>query len=300
MNSMSRQTSPRVSARSFVVLAITLALCGCISRTRALPPGEAPLPRMNASRTDLLSDLRRASSAVDSVVASVTLIASYGSTTGVLTSYREIAAALVVRRPSHIRLQGESPLAFATIFDMMSDGEMFKVWVPPRNEFFTGTNDAVAVEENPVLNLRPQHIMEALFVDVRDYLGNPRIMEPVIEELTEGRRSFYVLTFIDNGGEVPEIVEKIWIDRFNLNIVRKQVFGDDGVLKTDASYRGHRDESGISFPREIFIDRPVEDYSVEIRFAQTRLNGEIGDDRFELDVPSDAEVIEVGATGSGN
>ncbi len=288
------------STRIFAVLVLIAVLGGCISRTRVLPPGEALLPRIDASRSELLSGLRQTSGAIESVTATVTLSVSSGATTGVLTSYREIRGGLLVRRPSHIRLNGESPLAFAQIFDMMSDGEMFRVWIPPRNEFFTGVNDAVSAEDNPVLNLRPQHIMEALFVDVREYLDDDRIMKPVLEELTEGRRSFYILTFIDDAREVPEIVEKVWIDRFDLNIVRKQVFGDDGVIQTDAIYSGHHDVGGWPFPREITIERPVEDYSVRIRFEATRLNEGIDEERFRLEAPRGAERIEIGRTGSGN
>ena len=299
---MSKRISlrPVRSTRIFAVLVLIAVLGGCISRTRVLPPGEAPLPRIDASRAELLSDLRQASGAIESVNATVALSVSSGSATGVLTSYREIRGFLLVRRPLHIRLQGESPLAFAQIFDMMSDGEMFRVWIPPRNEFFTGANDAVSAEDNPVLNLRPQHIMEALFVDVREYLDDDRIMKPVLEELTEGRRSFYILTFIDDAREVPEIVEKVWIDRFDLNIVRKQVFGDDGVIQTDAIYSGHHDVGGLPFPREITIERPVEDYSVRIRFEATRLNEGIDEERFRLEAPRGAERIEIGRTGSGN
>ncbi len=278
---------------SLVITLLVVAGCG-VSRTRVLPPEELPFPAKVATRYELLEILKKTGESVQTLTARVTLVASGGAmTTGALTSYRETNGTLIVRRPNHIRLKGEAPLALATVFDMVSDGELFRVSVPIRNTFIKGENTAVTKEENPVLNLRPQHVMDALFVDVREYLANPRVLE-TMEQQVEGRRSFYVFSFIDSSLSVPQMIERVWIDRRNFTVARKQVFGEDGLVQTDVEYDSYQALMGVTFPQSIFIQRPIEDYSVQISFVRTTLNEALPEDAFFLAAPPGADLIRVG------
>ena len=277
-------------------VAITLLfIAGCgVSQTRVLPPNELPFPAKVATRSELLDILTKTGQSVRTLTARVTLVASGGAmTTGALTSYRETNGTLIVRRPNHIRLKGEAPLALATVFDMVSDGELFRVSVPIRNTFIIGDNTAVTKEENPVLNLRPQHVMEALFVDVREYLSNPRFLA-AMEQQVEGRRSFYVFSFIDGTLSNPQMIERVWIDRRNFTVARKQVFAKDGVIQTDVEYDSYQALEGVIFPQHISIKRPLEDYAVQISFVRTTINETLPDDAFFLAAPPGAELIRVG------
>ena len=291
-----RRTRPsnqirRCRAAAFFLLVGLLAGCG-VSRQTVIPAQELPFPAKVATKAELLDDLRKTSESVDTLRATVTLVASGGAlTTGVLTSYRETKGFLIVRRPTHIRLKGEAPLALATVFDMVSDGEIFRVSVPLQNTFIIGDTSAVTEAENPVLNLRPQHVMDALFVDIRDYLADRRIL-PILEEAFEGRRSFYVFSFVDSSGK--QLKEKLWIDRRNLTLARKQVFGTDGIVQTDVVYNAYKVSNGVAFPQEVFIRRPVEDYSVRIEFVKTELNTSLPDNAFFLPAPVGSELIRVG------
>ena len=280
-------------AASCVPLILLLSGCG-VSRQTVIPAQELPFPAKVATRLELLDDLQKTGESVDTLRATVTLEASGGAlTTGILTSYRETRGFLIVQRPSHIRLKGEAPLALATVFDMVSDGEIFRVSVPLQNTFIIGDTTAVTEAENPVLNLRPQHVMDALFVDIRDYLADRRVL-PVMEEAFEGRRSFYVFMFIDNSRTVPRLIEKLWIDRRNLTVARKQIFGRDGIVQTDVVYNAYKVSNGVAFPQDVFIRRPVEDYSVKIEFVRTELNTSLPDNAFFLPAPVGSELIRVG------
>ena len=285
---------PRMRA-ALSVLVTLLVVVGCgVSQTRVLPPEELPFPAKVATRSELIEILRKTGESVRTLTARVTLVAAGGAmTTGALTSYRETNGTLIVRRPNHIRLKGEAPLALATVFDMVSDGELFRVSVPIRNTFITGDNTAVTKEANPVLNLRPQHVMEALFVDVREYLANPRVLA-AMEQQIEGRRSFYVFSFIDGSLSNPQMIERVWIDRRNFTVARKQVFGADGVIQTDVDYESYQALPGVTFPKSISIKRPLEDYSVKITFVRTIVNETLPEDAFFLAAPPGAEVIRVG------
>jgi hypothetical protein len=53
--------------------------------------------------------------------------------------------------------------------------------------------------------------------------------------------------------------------------------------------------SGVtSFPREIRIDRPHDDYRLELAFTKLLLNQEIPADRFKLEQPAGTELVNVG------
>ena len=264
-----------------------------MSRTRVVPIAELPFPALNASRGELIRNLEEMSRAISTLMAAVSFTASAGVLTrGEETVYRETRGFLVVERPSHIRMRGEAPLALVTVFDMVSDGETFQLNVPIQNRVFVGDTSSRATADNAILNLRPQHIMDALFVDVDQYVDSTNVL-PVFYEAVDGRRSFYVFEFVDSAGDEPHVIEKLWIDRRDLRVSRKESFGPQGTRETDVSYDLYREVEGISFPGRILIERPSEDYSLEISFDSTQLNMPIEESAFVVPVPPGAELIEI-------
>ena len=271
-----------------------LMLTGCgVSRTRVVPVEELPFPSLEASRGELIRILEEISRSVRTLTAAVSFTASAGALTlGEETVYRETRGFLVVERPSRIRMRGEAPLALVTVFDMVSDGEAFQLNVPVQNRVFVGDTSTRVTTDNAILNLRPQHIMDALFVDIDQYVDSPSVL-PVFYEAVDGRRSFYIFEFVDSAGDEPQVIEKLWIDRRDLRVSRKQIFGPAGVRETDVSYDLYQDLEGMSFPERILIERPIEDYSLEINFDTTQLNTPIEESAFVIAVPQNAELIEI-------
>jgi hypothetical protein len=41
-----------------------------------------------------------------------------------------------------LRMKGLMPVVRNTAFDMVSDGQEFKIWIPPTNKFVMGANNA--------------------------------------------------------------------------------------------------------------------------------------------------------------
>ena len=295
---LSHPGSVRWALWVLALLLLPLSIGCSVSVRQVVPPDQQSFPALTASRPELLEALDEVSRAVRTLSATVTLrLSGGGVTTGVLTSYRETDGRLVVRRPSHIRMRGQAPLALFTAFDMVSDGERFRVSVPSENKLFHGDTRTATKAENPILNLRPQHIMDALFVDVDEHLDSPSVL-PIFSEASVDRRSFYIFEFVDGSGAVPVLLEKIWIDRRDLRVSRKQLFGEEGVIETDVSYSLYEDMDGIAFPKEIEIQRPVEDYTVRINIQSVQLNLELEEAAFVLITPRRAELIDLNETES--
>lgn len=282
-----------------IIIALLLFIqAGCISRKRVVPTEQRPLPARTVSRDDLLSGLEEKSKQVRTLQATVALDASGGAlTTGVLTEYRQTKGYILVDRPSHIRIKAQAPLALATVFDMVSDGNQYRVSIPIKNKFIIGNANSRGTEKNPILNLRPQHIVNALFVDVMPYLSNEQVRS-TLEEAAEGRRSYYVFTFINVAERAAQIIEKLWIDRTDLQVTRKQIFGKDGKVDTDVQYSGYQRQGDVAFPSVILIQRPNDDYSLKITFQKTSVNEKLTDDAFILERPQGAELVQQ-AEGSG-
>lgn len=296
--------------RLVAAFAASLVLIGCsASETRFVPIEELPFAALNASRGDLLQKLEAESGAVATIRATVTYVASgdlRGDAGNILErTYDPIRGGLVVSWPSLIRMNGTATLGLVSAFDMTSDGEEFRLSVPPQGKFYHGPNDGRIEGEgdNPLLQLRPHHVMQSLFVDIRTYLEQPQVVR-AFEEMSEGRRRFYVFSFIDASESDGNLIERVWIDRRNLEVGRKQVFGPDGVLELQVDYDFYEDAGGVQFPRRVAIQKPVEGASLQIDFIDIELNAELDQALFQLPFPQGTESIRVGepappSNGSG-
>src|SRR5436190_10331304 len=226
----------RVLRLRIMIALLLFGQAGCITTRRVVPAEQRPLPAKTVSRTDLLTGLEEKSKKIRTLQATVALDASGGAmTTGVLTKYRQTKSFVIVDRPSHIRIKAQAPLALATVFDMVSDGKQYRVSIPLKNKFIVGNANTPGKEKNPILNLRPQHIVTALFVDIVPYIANSQVRS-TLEEAVEGRRSYYVFSFIDISENTVQLMEKLWIDRTDLEVTRKEIFGIDGKVDTDVQY----------------------------------------------------------------
>ena len=279
------------------IVAATFLQAGCLATKRVVPVEERLLPAQSATRGELLQKLEERSKAVMTLTGTITLDASGGALkTGILTEYRQTKGFIIVQRPNHIRLKAQAPLALATVFDMVSDGQTFHVSIPLKNQFFEGDTHAPSKSANPILNLRPQHILAALFVDISPYLNNQNV-HSVLEETTAGRSSYYVFQFVDVGSAEAQLLEKIWIDRLNLEIVRKQIFGKDGKMETDVQFSQYQPTDGVPFPQVILIQRPNDDYMLKMTFQKTNLNNELAADSFRLERPAGSELVQLKPDG---
>jgi hypothetical protein len=278
--------------------------CGCgghIKTTTRLPPQAKPVVR-DATREELLERYNEIARAVRSINAAVELKPTAGSKySGVIEEYHEVKAFLLAQRPAEIRMIGQAPVIGKTVFDMASDAETFRVWIPSKNKFLVGSVAAERVSEKPIENLRPQHLLDALlWPEVR------KEESVLFEEFNDEIARYYVLTVL-RGGYRTEILRKIWFDRSDLQVSRLQTFGPRGVLLSDVHVSDWRpvvsDQEGpasatpsvvSAFPRQIRIERPHDDYRLDLQIIKFTLNEDLPIDRFKLEQPPGSELVRVG------
>jgi hypothetical protein len=257
----------------------------------------------DATREELLDQYNLIARSTKTLNATVELKPTAGSKySGVIDEYHEVKAFLLAARPAQIRVIGQAPVIGTTVFDMASDGETFQVSIPSKHKFLVGL---VAVERNsskPIENLRPQHLLDALlWPEIRKEEAS------YLREFNDETARYYVLTVL-RGGYQTEVLREIWFDRADLQVARLQTFGPKGLLLSDVHLSGWQpvEASGgqsasampangaASFPRAIRIDRPHDDYRLDLQVTKLSLNEEIPAERFNLEQPAGAELVHVG------
>jgi outer membrane lipoprotein-sorting protein len=247
---------------------------------------------------------------VSSVNATVRMSPVAGSAySGVIEQYHDVGGFILAARPAMIRVIGQAPVVAKDVFDMVSDGRVFRIFIPSKNAFLVGSTGLERPSKKPIENLRPQHILDALFWP--ELPAN----EPVLfEEADAPPARYYVLTSMRRSGTGLEIARKIWFDRADLRISRIEIYGPAGRLDADIAYSQWQSDAGTGtaaasaagpssagpwFPREIHITRPQEDYQLALSISKLTLNSEIGDQRFTLAQPSGTDLVRVGENEPG-
>ena len=274
-----------------VLILLLLFPASCISRKRVLPEEQRLLPAKTATRGELVQDLEAKSNSIQTLQGTVSLdLSGGGAKSGVLTEYHQTTGYVVVDRPKQIRFKVVAPIVLSTIVDMVSDGRQYRVSIPVKNQFLVGEVNAPANSKTALVNLRPQHLLDGLFIDVRPYLNKAQV-KSVLEEAVQGRRSYYVFSFINIGGSEAQLMEKLWIDRTDMQVSRKQVFAKEGRLETDVEYLDYQSEGAESFPQTVVIQRPLEEYTVKMTFLKAAFNQKLADDTFNLERPDGSELV---------
>jgi hypothetical protein len=141
---------------------------------------------------------------------------------------------------------------------------------------------------------------------------------PVLyEEASEAANRYYILTAIRAvsdrsatkeaaaGSSDWEISRKIWFDRTTLQISRVENFAPGGKVASDVRYsnwlataappspaaEATTAGSAMTYPRQVSISRPSDDYQLQIEIKKLTINEPIAADRFVLKQPPGTKVV---------
>ncbi len=287
-------------------LAVALAGGCAASKKHVVPPAQIR-PALEATSAQLIEKYNQQARAVRSVNAGAELTPVAGSTySGIIEEYHQVSGFILAQKPANIRVIGQAPVVSKNIFDMVSDGETFRVFIPSKNKFLVGSARFERAAKKPIENLRPQHLLDALFwpeIDLRQQV----LFEEFNGSAAEPAR-YYILTVV-RGVSALEVVRKIWFDRADLSLARVQLYAPGGRLVSDIRYAdwqpapagpGVAAQLGQSgpplYPRHIWLGRPHDDYQLELRVTKLTLNEEIAAERFRLEQPPGTELVRLGET----
>jgi len=267
--------------------------CSPVRTTRVVPKAQLKAA-LEASPAQLTNEYNEIARGVRSVRATIELAPTAGSSySGVIQEYHNVKGFLLARRPGWVRMIGQAPIVAKNIFDMVSDGQTFRIYIPSKQKFIVGPTGLERPAKTPLENLRPQHLLDAIF-----WPEIPPDSPPLFEEFSGDTGNYYVLTVL-RVSQPAEIARKIWFDRTNLQIARLQTYGRAGRLTADVHYSDWQTRSdspavpspALPYPRHITLVRPHDDYRLEIRITKLTLNEDLSEAQFKLDQPPGTELV---------
>ena len=301
-----------------ILMVATLAGCGLISRRIDVIPFVPPTKSAGLEElVERINDL----SAMTSLTTKVDLqfLTIEDAEKGESRQYRTAEGRLLLHRPANIRLQIEAPVLSAPIADLASDGDRFQLLIYPARyrALIEGDNDRryedetrkiqddeVLSQAGPLVNIRPQHFTQAFLRepiaddDVFVRHEDIRIEEeydPRTRKRVQVKRSYYVVTVSRPGERSPRT--QYWFDRTDdIVLTRQHLYDRDGLLVGIVHYSSYlppHGDSGISFPAEVVIDRPYENYGLRVRLKPDSIV-------VDRDLPATAFVLEAPVEWEGN
>jgi outer membrane lipoprotein-sorting protein len=292
------------AALFLLVLLIELPLTGCLFRSHKVQPPLEAGPLKSATQQELIAYINNQAARIQTIQATVDIDTSVGGTKkGKVTDYQQIRGYVLVRKPSMIRMVGLTPIVRTTAFDMVSDGSDFKLSIPPKNRFVVGRNDIESHSTTqPLENLRPRHIYDALLI--REIAANEiAVVESETETVEVSKKHKleqpeYILDVIRQAGQGWVLARKIVFNRNDLLPHRQTLYDENGEIATDAVYQDYRDQNGVSFPWQIEISRPQEEYDITLTMVKLENNRPLTDDKFVLAQPPGVEVVHLDKAGA--
>ena len=277
-----------------------MPLTGCLFRTHKVEQRKIADNLKQATRDDLVERINEEASKIRTLNATVDIAASSGGEKkGKVTDYTEIRGYILVRKPTDIRMIGLFPVVRNKAFDMVSNGQVFRVSIPPKNRFIVGRNDYIPPHPKQTLeNLRPQHIFDALLLHEIDPQNEAAVLESSVDTSTDPKSKkqvempIYTITVVRRDPDGKWFLSrKIVFTRDDLQPHRQIVYDRNGNVATDARYDNFKIYDNLMFPSLITIVRPQEEYTVQLGIVKVTLNTPLRDDQFELPQPPGSQLV---------
>ncbi len=281
-----------------VLVLATVPTTGCLFHTRPVEDKYSTAPLKEISQQGLIDSVNQQAETIKSLKATVDIDSSVGGMKkGHVTDYKEIRGYVLARKPDWLHMIGLMPIVRTTAFDMVSNGQEFKLWIPPKNKFVIGQNQEPKKQaDNPMENIRPQDIYEALLIRHVDPASEIAVMANGYETLHDGKghrvlQPDYELTVIHHYENSWRISRKIIFSRTDLKPHQQYIYDENLNVATDARYAEYKDFDGVSFPSRIEIYRPQEEYDITLNMLKVDMNKPLTDEQFVLEQPAGAQVV---------
>jgi len=281
-----------------LVLAV-LPTVGCLFHTRPVEETYSKAPLKEASQSALIDTINEQARKIQSLQATVDIDTSVGGAKkGHVTDYKEIRGYVLARKPAMLHMIGLLPIVRTTAFDMVSDGQQFALWIPPKNRFVVGRNDVQTHNsDQPMESIRPQEIYDALLIRPIDPEHEIAVLENSYDILhdAKGHRvlqdDYELIVIRKKDDNVGVLSRKIVFSRTDLQPHRQYIYDEQARLVTDARYANYKEYDGTNFPSRIEIFRPQEEYDITLNMLKVEINKPLRDDQFALHQPPGAEVV---------
>lgn len=201
---------------------------------------------------------------------------------------QEIPGYILIQQPGLVRIIGKEPWMGRDIFDVASDGKETRILIPFPFRFYIGPANSPTVADYPLTNMRPQHVSDALIWE------KPSSHAVATFDKTSKVKGAASLRVADGDASPIRMID---FDRASGDVSKVEVRSASGSTVAIFRYAGWANTNGpagsepVCFPRHIWLERPQENYDLEIVVHRMDINQELPLARFHLDPPHGARVI---------
>jgi hypothetical protein len=283
-------------------LAVLPWLSGCLYHTHKVEKTTLAGPAMDASVAQLVNGVNDRYSAISSLTATVDFQATTGGARqGKQTDITPFHGYILLRKPAMLRVLALLPVVRTHAFDLASDGQTFKLVIPPRSRAIVGTNKVTKPSANALENMRPDIFLDSVLIKSIEperlvYLTNTTQTHRQDKKLVETPE--YDLHV---GEEDPQATDGLKVrvlkptrvirfSRLTLLPIGQDIYDADGGVETHVEYGPYRQFGTVHMPSSIVIQRPREAYQITISVQKVVVNQPLGDEQFVLKIPSDYKV----------
>jgi len=219
----------------------------------------------------------------------------------------QVAGLILVRKPEMLRMRIYVPVIHNVMADMVSNGQKFELASPIKSKFYVGSNQQpVKPSPNPLENLRPQHISDALLLKPIEEGKEIAVLENTTEIVKDPKthkdveQLAYTVLVIDQDKDSHYLSRKIVFSRTDLLPHEQSIYDRQGRLVTFVRYENFTDYSGISLPAIVSIQRPIEGYGITISMVKLDVNVPLTDEQFVLTQPPGSQLIDLDTKSSAS
>ena len=282
-------------------LLLLVLLASCTKKVRLdLPQGH--LEALTASTDELIELINQRYSGIQTLTlvgARIEFVSRFVDQ-GFAREYPGGKAQLIARSPDAVYLNILNPLTSTTVVTMASDESRFQIWVPRENKYLVGDNDVQVNDPNPIYQVRPGHLLDAVLVEPLPSEADLRRLH--IEETEDALRKYYTITVTEPvPGRVADCLRrKLWIERSALHLSR-QVYYDCVRPVSRIAYGGAMEIGSKLVSAQVELDRVDANYLLRlgVQQGQVRIDRPLRPGTFEIPQPSGAERVEVKGDAAG-
>jgi outer membrane lipoprotein-sorting protein len=283
---------------------LVLCLCGttgCLFRSHRVEAKRSLAPLKTATEVELVARINELAASVQTMSATVDIDTTVGGEKkGKVIEYQQIRGYILAQKPKMLRMIGLLPIVRNRAFDMVSDGTHFQLSIPPKNRFISGKEEVTTLSSNPLENLRPQAIYDALLMPAVDEKDEIAVIEAGVQQVEDEKThkmvnqpNYHLLVIRRGAQDEWHLQRNIYFNRGDLQIYRQTIYDDKGAVVTDARYSDVRDYNGVKFPSLIEIERPQEEYGIALKMVKLTLNAPLKPEQFQMEIPPGATVTEL-------
>jgi len=257
-----------------------------------------PETTQTVSPVVLVDQLEKRWTALQSLTAKVEMQASVlHSKEGVAKDYTTIPGIILMRKPEMLRVYGRVPVIGTELFDMVSDGKKFTLYIPSKSKAIEGSNEVERKSPNQLENMRPGFFLDALAVRALSPDDRYTVTADVDTTMDAQKKHLYTVPEYvlsihrpKNGSTEDTPLRVVWFHRDDLEPYQQDIYDKEGNIETQIYYSQYGEFGANKYPTKVIIKRPIDEIQIVLTILSVTENMNLPADQFTIKIPPETQI----------